>query len=148
MCYVTVPQNLKIKDKIFLVNKSPYLIIQAMVALPQGNGNFEPLGTANILAPDETSQIASYDNNWLKNLRGKTLSIKVKGAKVFAGQSRTGVGTPMGGVGVSHTEINSELLNNIDPKDITYSFNVKFYEANHDLYIEVYYKGSGNVMDF
>lgn len=146
---VTVPQKLKIKDKIFLVNKSPYLILQAMVALPKPDGNFEPLGTANVLAPDETSQVASYDNNWLKNLRGKTLSIKVKAAKVFTAQSRTGVATPMGDVGVAHTEISSDLINNIDPKDITYSFNVKFYEANHDLYIEVYYKGDGkNVMDF
>lgn len=146
---ITVPQDLKIKDKIFLVNKSPYLILQAMVALPQQGGNYEPLGTTTYLAPDESSQIASYDNNWLKNLRGKTLSIKVKGAKVFVGQNRTGVATPMGGVGVSHTEISSDLINNIDPKDITYSFNVKFFEANHDLYIEVYYKGNGeNVMDF
>lgn len=146
---VTVPSNLKIKDKIFLVNKSPYLILQAMVALPQLNSGYELLGSATYLAANESATIASYDNNWLKNLRGKTIAIKVKGAKVFTGENRTGVATPIGGVGVAHTEISSDLVNNIDPKDITYSFDVKMHEEDHDLYIEVYYKGDGkNIMDF
>ena len=47
---VAIPQSLNIKDNIFLVNKSPYLILQAMVALPQPDGTFEPLGTTTLLA--------------------------------------------------------------------------------------------------
>lgn len=146
---VTVPTNLKIKDKIFLVNKSPYLILQAMVALPQENGGYELLGNTNYVASSERATIASYDNNELKKLRGKIIAIKVKGAKVFTGENRTGVATPLGGVGVAHTEISSDLVNNIDPKDITYSFETKLHEEDHDLYIEVYFKGDGkNIMDF
>ncbi len=146
---VAIPQSLNIKDNIFLVNKSPYLILQAMVALPQPDGNFEPLGTTTLLAADERAQIASFANNSLKRLRGKTIAVKVKGAKVIAGQKRSGVVTPMGDVGAATTEISSDLVNNIDPKDITYDFDVRIYEAHHDLYIEVYYKSKGgNVMDF
>lgn len=146
---VTIPANLKIKDKIFLVNKSPYLILQAMIALPKSKGDFEFLGNANYLASSERATIASYENNELKNLRGKTIAIKVKGAKVFTGENRTGVATPMGDVGVAHTEIASELVNNLDPKDITYSFEAKLHEEDHDLYIEVYYKGDGKkILDF
>lgn len=146
---VTVPSNLKIKDNIFLINKSPYLILQAMVAIPQPSGGYDLLGSTAYLTADETATIASFDNNGLKKLRGKTIAIKVKGAKVFTGENRTGVATPYGGVGVAHTEISSDLVNNIAPEDITYSFDVKMHEENHDLYIEVYYKGNGkSIMDF
>ncbi len=146
---VAIPQSLNIKDNIFLVNKSPYLILQAMVALPQPDGNFEPLGTTTLLAADERALIASYSGNSLKRLRGKTIAVKVKGAKVIAGQKRSGVVTPMGDVGAASTEISSDLINNIDPKDITYDYDVRIYEAHHDLYIEVYNKGKGgSVMDF
>lgn len=144
-----IPQSLNIKDNIFLVNKSPYLILQAMVALPQPDGTFEPLGTTTLLAAGERAQIASYARNGLKRLRGKTLAVKVKGAKVMAGQKRSGVVTPMGDVGAATTEISPDLINNIDPNDITYDYDVRLYEAHHDLYIEVYYKGKGgSVMDF
>ena len=75
--------------------------------------------------------------------------MKVKGAKVIAGQKRSGVVTPMGDVGDATTEISPDLINNIDPNDITYDYDVRLYEAHHDLYIEVYYKGKGgSVMDF
>lgn len=146
---VAIPKSLNIKDNIFLVNKSPYLILQAMVALPQPDGNFEPVGTTTLLAADERALIASYANNGLKRLRGTTIAVKVKGAKVIAGQKRTGVVTPMGDVGAATTEISPDLVNNIDPKDVTYDYDVRIYEAHHDLYIEVYYKGkTGSVMDF
>ena len=49
----------------------------------------------------------------------------------------------MGDVGDATTEISPDLINNIDPNDITYDYDVRLYEAHHDLYIEVYYKGKG-----
>ena len=42
----------------------------------------------------------------------------------------------------------SEILNNIKPSDITYDFDAKLYESNHDLYIEVFSNGEKGVMDF
>ena len=77
------------------------------------------------------------------------IAVKVKGAKVIAGQKRSGVVPPMDDVGAATTEISPDLINNIDPNDITYDYDVRLYEAHHDLYIEVYYKGKGgSVMDF
>lgn len=149
--YKEVSKKLNIRDKIIVQNKSPYLIMQVMVALPKEGGGFEPIGTSTYITPNETRAIASYDNNELKLLKGKILAIKVKAAKVILPENNTSVITPYGAVGVQHREIDPNIINNIKDKDVTYDFDVKLLEANHDLYIEVYYKGENdksNVMDF
>ena len=124
--YKTVDKSLNIKDNIIVQNKSPYLILQIMVALPNEEEGFMPIGSSSDIAANETREIASYDNNGLKFLRGKTIAIKIKGAKL------------------STTE------DNIKDEDVTYNFDVKLFEANHDLYIQVNYKGKDgtSVMDF
>ena len=142
---------MRIEDKIFIKNKTPYYILQIAVAIPQNDGEFEPLGVASYIAPNETFNMANFKNNSLKQLRGRTIAIKAKGARVFAGEhNSTSVDTPYGSVGVKHKELNPEIINNIKKEDYTYNFDVKLYENRHDLYIEVFSSGeNGNgIMDF
>lgn len=145
-----IPQELKIKDKIFVKNKSPYLILQMVVAQVDGEGEYHSIGTSTYLTPNESYTLASFENNSLKHLRGKKIAIKVKGAKVFAGENGTKVFTPYGAVGVKRKEITPELINNLKPSDITYDFDATLYESHHDLYIEIINKGNdgSGIMDF
>ena len=76
-----VSPYLNIRDKIFVRNKSPYLIMQVMVALPDSDGGFDPVGSATDISFNEAKEIASYDNNELRSLKGKVLAIKVKGGR-------------------------------------------------------------------
>lgn len=149
--YKEVPKKLRIRDKIFIQNKSPYYILQIVVAVPLENGNLEPLGSCAYIAPNETFEFASFKNNALKKLKGKTIAVKVKGAKrIMGGQNRTNVWTPYGSVGVNHKDLDPEIINKIKPEDITYSFDVRFFEDRHDLFIEVFNGGlnGAGVMDF
>ncbi len=148
--YKTVEKSLNIKDKIIVQNKSPYLILQIMVALPNEEEGFTPISSSSYIAANEAREIASYDSNSLKFLRGKTIAIKIKGAKVAIPENNTQVYTPYGSVGVQHKEIDPNIVNNIKDEDVTYNFDVKLFEANHDLYIQVNYKGKDgtSVMDF
>lgn len=148
---VEVPDELNIKDKIIIRNKSPYLILQAVVAYDD-YGILIPLGTASYVAQDDIYTVASFKGNKLKKLRGKRLAIKIKGAKVFVGRSRTDIGLGstfgFGSLGVNHTRIPAELVNNIKPEDITYNFDVTLFESSHDLYIDVLSNGEQGFMDF
>jgi hypothetical protein len=148
--YKTVPKkNFFIRDKIIVQNKSPYYILQVVVALENANGEFQPLGSSTYIAPNETYELAAFKNNSLKKLKGQVIAIKAKGAKIVFGDSnQTNVWTPYGSVGVRHKELDPELVNNIKDSDITYDFDAKLFEANHDLYIELYNSGKQGVMDF
>lgn len=149
--YKVVPIKLRIRDKIYIQNKSPYYILQIVVAVPLENGDLEPLGSSTYISPNETFELASFKSNALRKLKGKTIAIKAKGAKVFmGGQNRTNVWTPYGSVGVNHKDLDPEIINKIKPEDITYNFDVRFYEDRHDLYIEVFNAGENGagVMDF
>lgn len=148
--YKIVPKkNFWIKDKIFIENKSPFYILQVVVAIEDQNGEFQPLGSATYIAPSEIYELASYRNNSLKKLKGQRIAIKAKGVKLLVGESnQTNVWTPYGSVGVKHKELDNDMINNIKPSDITYDFEAKLYEANHDLYIELYSTGGKGVMDF
>ena len=150
--YKEVGTKLNIKDKIIVQNNSPYLIMQVMVALPDSANSFEPLGTSTYIGSNDARTIASYQDNSLKYLRGKTIAIKVKGAKVVLPESGTDVFTPYGSVSVQHKEIDPNVINKIKAEDITYDFDAKLFEANHDLYIRIFYKKTGNdksnIMDF
>lgn len=148
--YKDIPIKLNIKDKIILENKTPYLILQSVVAIADKDGKFIPLASTPLVSPNETWEMASYKNNGLKQLRGQRIAIKVKGSKKIVSTNSTSVNTPYGSVGVQHKDLDSEVLNNIKPEDIIYDFDVVLYEANHDLYIQIMYKGENgkSIMDF
>ncbi len=148
--YKMVEKKLNIKDKIIVQNKSPYLIMQIMVALPNNAEGFTPIASSSYIAANEAKEIAYFDKNSLKSLRGKTIAIKIKGAKVVIPENNTQVYTPYGSVDVQHKNIDPNIINNIKDKDITYNFDAKLFEANHDLYLQVIYKGKDgtSVMDF
>lgn len=155
--YKVIPKGLHINDKIFVVNNSPYTLLQIVVARPRANGRFEPLGTAIFVSPNETYELGSWDDNWLKYLRGQQLAIKVKGISKILGEEILGTATAgtnwWGNVAFARShikELDPNIINKISPEKITYDFDVTYSEADHDLYIRVYYKGDngGGVMDF
>lgn len=151
--YVDVPKQLNIKDKIIVRNRSPYLIMQAVVALAD-NGILTPLGTISHIVQGEACTVVSFKDNGLKKLRGKTIAIKVKGAKIFAGQNKTNVGFGssfgFGGISVGRKELPADVVNNIKPEDITYNFDASLFESSHDLYIDIISSGENGkgIMDF
>ena len=130
--YMTVPQKLKINDKIFLSNKSPNTIVQAAVGLLQYDGTTIPLGTASMVGPGQLFEMASFNGNWLRNIRGRIIGIKMKGLK---------------GVSVDANLSQSLDLKEIDPSQITYDFMPMLTEKDHDLYITVSSETMG-LLDF
>lgn len=123
-----IPKTFKINDNVYLVNKSPYHILHAIVAKVE-NGQYTPLGSATGLAPNDNIEIAAFSDNKLKKLRGSSLAIKVKALKKPIEQITD--------------------LDNVDPEDLTYNFDVILSENRHDLIIEVIMKrASGDIMDF
>ena len=50
--YKTIPQKLKIKDKIIVENKSLYYILQIVIATPTNNNDLEMVGSATYIAPN------------------------------------------------------------------------------------------------
>lgn len=148
--YKVIPQkNFSIKDKIIIENKSPFYIIQIVVALSAQNGEYQPLGSATYIAPNEVYELAAFKDNSLKKLKGQQIAIKAKGVKLLVGETnQTSVWTPNGSVGVKHKELNNDLINSLKSSDITYDFDAKLYESRHDLYIELYSAGGKGVMDF
>ncbi len=147
--YKEIPKRLNIKDKVFLVNRTPFWIVQAMVAVVDDrDGSLTPLGSAALVAPNESWELASFSDNNLKYLRGKRLAIKVKGSRKMLAASRTDVSTPYGSVGVQRRNIDQETLNSLQPEDFVYDFGAVLYEANHDLYIRIVNMGDNGIMDF
>ena len=137
-----------LKDKIKIRNRSTYLILQVVVAEVVGH-ELRPLGSCSEIDPGEVCDIASFDKNTLKYLKGKTIAIKAKGLKRIVGeQSRTDVRTPFGDVNVKHKSVDQESANEINPEDITYEFDTELFESSHDLLIELYSTNGNSVMDF
>lgn len=119
-----VPQELELKDKIFLVNKSAYEITHAALALVENNGNYQPIASMDGLAPGDTYELISYSDNELANLRGRVIAIKIRGKKGF------------------------KDTDDSDPNAF-YDFDASLSEESHDLYIDVTSTGhGGNMMDF
>lgn len=145
--FVQIPSKLNIKDNIFVQNRSPYLILQMVVAVQTDDGRYEPIGNASYLNSGKVAKIASYDDNKLKKLRGKTLLIKAKGAKVNLLSSGTdvAVSTPFGSVGVNGSKISAEDVAKITDDQITYDFSATVFESEHDLYIQLEGK---DILDF
>lgn len=146
--FKVVSNGFNLKDKIKVWNRSPYVIMQVVVC-EVANNELKPLGTCTDVDPDESCDIASFSDNTLKYLKGRTIAIKAKGLKKVVGdQSRTKVTTPMGNVGVRHQSVTEGSANNIKPEDVTYEFEAKLFEDRHDLFIELYSASGNDVMDF
>ena len=103
--------RLKIKDKVFSKN---YTLTQ--------------IGTAGSLAPGETKELASFEDNDLKKFRGKVIAMKVKGVKSVIVQN------------------NGSISSIANESDVTYDFDARFSENRHDLYIEIV--NNEGIMDF
>ncbi|MCC8038296.1 MAG: hypothetical protein LIP02_09230 [Bacteroidales bacterium] len=116
--HITIPKKLNIKDKVFLVNKTKGTIEKAAIVLEE-NGTTTTVGFANNVGPGDVFEVASYQDNKLKKLKGKNLLIKIKGEKA-KGENQGGVST--------------------------YDYKVDLSEKSHDLYITV--TSSGNPLDF
>lgn len=117
---VTVPETLKIKDYVFVENKSPYMIARMAVAVDNGDGSYTTVGTLTYVPTGKTVELASFDDNKLKELRGRELLIKIKG------YSTPGMPDPFGDENAGE-----------DNREETYDFSVRLSEQNHDLYITV-----------
>lgn len=117
-----VSHKLDLKDKIIVSNQSSYTLLQVAVCLAEDN-KLKPLGSCTNIEPGESGEIASFDDNALKNLQSRTIGIKAKGQKKDVGD-------------------NSGL------EDVTYEFDVKLLEDDHDLIIELYNAPGKDVMNF
>ena len=149
--YLDVPAKMKINDKIFLVNNSPYTVLQAVVVLVESK---KTIGSTVYVNPGRRSEMASYGDNGLKNVRGKRIAIKIKGVKIVLDDtSSTGVvggsmATGTFGVGTSRLELKADEINNIDPSLITYNFSASIAEEDHDLYITITSGSTKDPFDF
>ena len=112
-----VSHKLDLKDKIIVSNQSSYTLLQVAVCLAEDN-KLKPLGSCTNIEPGESGEIASFDDNALKNLQSRTIGIKAKGIKKG------------------------------DSEDVTYEFDVKLLEDDHDLIIELYNAPGKDVMNF
>lgn len=149
--YKTIPKKLHIQDKIIIKNKSPYYLLQMVVAIPKENGDLEPLGFASQIAPNMTFTMANFKNNSLKKLRGKTIAIKAKGEKFYVNEHNgPSIALSNESSSIESKEIDPETSNNLKEENVTYNFDVNLYEDWHDLYIEIYSSGENGkgVMDF
>lgn len=146
--YKVVPKKLNIQDVIKVRNRSPYLVLQIVVAEVVGN-DLKPLGSITGIEPNQTREIGAFKKNSLKYLKGKTIAIKAK-ALTAAIEDLKGkdIYTPFGGVFVRGRDIDKETMNNIRPEDITYEFQAELFEDHHDLYIDLYSASGNDIMNF
>lgn len=128
LIFAKVGSGLNIKDKIFVVNKSQHYIQQLAIVKFNKFGEIEVVCIhPKIIAPGQTCEIASYDDEELERLHKQTLAFKIKGSR--------------------------KSQSDADDKDVTYKFNVKLSEEDHDLYVEVSkpldtFLAPDNVLDF
>jgi hypothetical protein len=155
--YAEVPQKMNIKDKIFIRNSSPFTILQVVVAVEE-DGQYNVLGSASYISPNGRAEIASFDNNKLKKLRGKKLAIKAKGVNKMLGDRATSNSTGVYGgfVGFGFASVSKEAdvihaddVNQLDPDlKVVYDFTVNLMEESHDLYIKLSPTGENGIFDF
>ena len=117
-----VSHNLNLKDKIIVSNQSSYTLLQVAVCLAEDN-KLKPLGSCTNIEPGESGEIASFSDNNLRNLKSRTIGIKAKGLKKDVG-------------------------NESDSEDVTYEFEVKLSEDDHDLIIELFNAPGKDLMNF
>lgn len=102
--------------------------MQAVVTAISKNYTLTQIGTAGSLAPGETKELASFEDNDLKKFRGKVIAMKVKGVKSVIVQN------------------NGSISSIANESDVTYDFDARFSENRHDLYIEIV--NNEGIMDF
>jgi hypothetical protein len=155
--YAEVPKKMNIKDKIFIRNSSPFTILQVVVAVEE-DGQYNVLGSASYISPNGRAEIASFDNNKLKKLRGKKLAIKAKGVNQMMGDKESSTskrvyensdGTGFNTVTEGHDVIHTKAVNKLDPDlKVVYDFTVNLMEESHDLYIKLSPTGENGIFDF
>jgi hypothetical protein len=122
---VDIPKRMDLKDKIIIANRSPYMILKAVVALVEDN-KLSHIGSATFVAPSASVEIIDYAYNGLYELRGKRLAIKIKGYKKLVNNDP-----------LSMDVSNPIDMNNLDQDALSYDFKVTLAEEKHDLYINV-----------
>lgn len=158
LIHIQVSSKANLKDKVILINKSSYTVLQSRLVLSE-NDSQELIGNSLIIVPGGSVVVADFPRNGLRRLVGKHLILKVKGTKkLLVDQKSTSIGGGVLGtggagvvaVGINHSELSADTYNNLDDSEITYSFDVKYYDMHHDLYIEIYDKkeGSDDMLDF
>lgn len=152
---IDIPKKMKIEDKIKIVNNTQTTILQAAVVLINDDSSITPLASIGTVHPGFTVEMASFDDEWLKKIRGKRIGIKVKGLKkAVIGRNTTivaGGAFPIGGGSISVDRQNidaaaMEQLSNPDEDLITYEYFAHIHEDSHDLYITV--TNGTNALDF
>ncbi len=149
--YKIVPSEMNIKDKIFIENASPFTILKAVIAVCDDNGALQPVAITSFVTPTTVREIADFDSNGLKRLRGCKIAIKVKGAKnIPSANQSTEVHTPFGNVTVRQQNVDQSVINNVPAGDVVYDFDAELTERNHDLYIKIVSPNSqsASIMDF
>lgn len=111
-----------LKDRILVDNRSAYLVEQVVVAEVIDH-DLRPLGSCNNVEPMGKCEVATFERNGLRRLKGRTIAIKAKGLK-------------RAGDGKNITD------------EYTYDFEARVYEYKHDLYIELYTTSGPGFMDF
>lgn len=141
---IDIPKKMKIEDKIKLVNNTQTTILQAAVVLVNEDGSYSPLATIGTVHPGYTIEMASFNDEWLKKIRGRTIGVKVKGIKkTIAGRNTTTVSGGVFPIGVGRISVDKqdidasalEQLTNPDEELITYKYFAHIHEDSHDLFI-------------
>jgi hypothetical protein len=122
------------------------------------DGQYKVLGSASYISPNGRAEIASFDNNKLKKLRGKKLAIKAKGVNQMMGDKESSTskrvyensdGTGFNTVTEGHDVIHTKAVNKLDPDlKVVYDFTVNLMEESHDLYIKLSPTGENGIFDF
>lgn len=148
---IDVPKDMKINDKIFLYNSSPYFFLNAVVTLQNWNSinnnknvldnndeSEKEIGSASYIYPGQKSEMASYDRNWLRRVRGQKITVKIKGIKNILTDVRrfddTNDNARPDDSAISKQQV-QQPADEIKLSD----FNISISELHHDLYIKVTY---------
>ena len=116
--FARIDKQFKIRDKVFVVNKSSLFLQQIVLAKVNHEGFFEPIVNSIIqITPGQELEIASFSNNELEKLQSEIVAIKIKGTNKHK--------TPN-----SQEEEEREIT--------TYKFEINLAENKHDLYISVF----------
>ena len=110
--YTIVPRW-AINDKVYIVNKSSYDIVQIAVTWIDDNNKTHSLGSLTNLASGKDEELVHFKGNGLRQLQNQILAVKAKGRK--------------------HTDLKDEQP--LDSSLYTYSFAIRLSEERHDLFI-------------
>ena len=124
--------KLNIKDKVYITNKTTYIIEKAVIGYIDLNMKFQIIATASDVSPGHKTELISFDNNGLKMVQKKMLVLKVKGRHSDSTQDSKGMAP-------SHES---------DANSIIYEFDAVISEVRHDLCIDIINKKNNDLLDF